>query len=409
MTSHESDRAGRPDSPPGPAQGAVPDLGGRGGDQGRHPRRRSRPPRASGSARARRWPRASAIRPTRRRDAGTTWPARSRPACSAAPSTRVEDIAAIAVGLERRAGSPSAGAETALWDLLGQARHATIAELLGASTSRSTWGSSRAWPSGSIPAIVELLKTIETHLEEGYRRVKIKIQPGQDVELVRAVRQHFGDVPLMVDANGAYTAADIDIFRELDEFDLLMFEQPMAAGRPRRPGRAPAGGHARRSAWTRRPTTPRADRRGDPAGRLPDRQPQAPARRRSRPGPGHPRPLLPARRRLLGRRHARARHRPGPRHPPGDPGQLQVPDRRRAVRPLVRRRLRRSAARARRPGALQRPDPSRPGIPGRPGQAPSISGPPGGSSRPARPRRVRNRGPSGRSAIADPTQRRVPR
>ena len=59
--------------------------------------------------------------------------------------------------------------------------------------------------------------------------MKIKIKPGSDVELVRAVRQHFGEVPLMVDGNGAYTAADIDVFRELDEFDLLMFEQPMKA------------------------------------------------------------------------------------------------------------------------------------------------------------------------------------
>jgi O-succinylbenzoate synthase len=82
---------------------------------------------------------------------------------------------------------------------------------------------------GLYPTIVELIKTIETHMEAGYRRVKIKIQPGQDIDLVHAVRQHFGDVELMLDANAAYTAADLDIFRELDQFDLLMFEQPMAA------------------------------------------------------------------------------------------------------------------------------------------------------------------------------------
>ena len=81
---------------------------------------------------------------------------------------------------------------------------------------------------GLYPSIVELLKAIEIHLAEGYRRVKIKIRPGSDVELVRAVRQHFGEIPLMVDANGAYSVADLDVFRELDDFDLLMFEQPMA-------------------------------------------------------------------------------------------------------------------------------------------------------------------------------------
>jgi O-succinylbenzoate synthase len=122
-----------------------------------------------------------------------------------------------------------AGAETALWDLLGQAHHATIAELLGAPDARIDLGVESGLAVGLYPTIVELIKTIEGHLDAGYRRVKIKIRPGQDLELVRAVRQHFGDVELMVDANAAYTAADLDIFRELDQYDLLMYEQPMAA------------------------------------------------------------------------------------------------------------------------------------------------------------------------------------
>jgi O-succinylbenzoate synthase len=122
-----------------------------------------------------------------------------------------------------------AGAETALWDLLGQARHATIAELLGAPDLRIDLGVESGLAVGLYPSIVELIKTIGAHLEAGYRRVKIKIEPGQDLELVRAVRQHFGEIELMVDANAAYTAADLDVFRELDQYDLLMFEQPMAA------------------------------------------------------------------------------------------------------------------------------------------------------------------------------------
>lgn len=139
----------------------------------------------------------------------------------------VEDIADLASSW-RVSRFAVAGAETALWDLLGQARHASIAELLGSSDLRIDMGVEAGLAVGLYSSIVELLKTIESHLEAGYRRVKIKIQPGQDVELVRAVRQHIGDVPLMVDANGAYTAADLDVFRELDRFDLLMFEQPMA-------------------------------------------------------------------------------------------------------------------------------------------------------------------------------------
>ena len=123
----------------------------------------------------------------------------------------------------------AAGAENALWDLLGQAHHATIAQMLGAIDEQISLGVQSGLAVGLYDSIVELLKTIETHLAEGYRRVKIKIKPGSDVELVRAVRQHFGEIPLMVDGNGAYTAADIDVFRELDEFDLLMLEQPMKA------------------------------------------------------------------------------------------------------------------------------------------------------------------------------------
>ena len=139
----------------------------------------------------------------------------------------MEDIAEIAAGWEASRFAV-AGAETALWDLLGHARHASIAELLGASDLRIDQGVESGLAVGLYSSIVELIKTIESHLEAGYRRVKIKIQPGQDIELVRAVRLHIGDVPLMVDANGAYTAADVDIFRELDQYDLLMFEQPMA-------------------------------------------------------------------------------------------------------------------------------------------------------------------------------------
>ena len=123
----------------------------------------------------------------------------------------------------------AAGAENALWDLLGQAHHATIAQMLGAIDEQISLGVQSGLAVGLYDSIVELLMTIETHLAEGYRRVKIKIKPGSDVELVRAVRQHFGDIPLMVDGNGAYTSADIDVFRELDEFDLLMLEQPMKA------------------------------------------------------------------------------------------------------------------------------------------------------------------------------------
>ncbi|HEY4027380.1 MAG TPA: o-succinylbenzoate synthase [Candidatus Dormibacteraeota bacterium] len=76
----------------------------------------------------------------------------------------------------------------------------------------------------SIPA---LLHTVEGYLAEGYARIKLKIEPGWDVEPVRAVRERFPDVLLQVDANAAYTLADARRLARLDAFDLLLIEQPL--------------------------------------------------------------------------------------------------------------------------------------------------------------------------------------
>ena len=287
-----------------------------------------------------------------------------------------EDIAALAVGLD---GSrfAVAGAETALWDLLGQAHHATIAELLGAIDEQISLGVQSGLAVGLYPTIVELLKAIETHLAEGYRRVKIKIQPGSDVELVRAVRQHFGDIPLMVDANGAYTAADLDVFRQLDDFDLLMFEQPMAAGRPRRPGRAAEGASRRRSASTRRPRRSSRPPRRSAAG------PAGSSTSRSSASGGSGRPgrsttsasehgvacwvgTMPE----LGIGQAAGIHLAALANCKY-PTDIE-PSARWFVDDYVVPPLELSV-----PGPVQRPDPARPRLPGRPGQGPALPGPPG--------------------------------
>ncbi|HEX7265484.1 MAG TPA: o-succinylbenzoate synthase [Candidatus Dormibacteraeota bacterium] len=76
-------------------------------------------------------------------------------------------------------------------------------------------------------SIPELLTTVGGYLDQGYRRVKLKIKPGWDVEPVRAVRDRFGDIPLQVDANTAYSLADAKHLAELDAFDLLLIEQPL--------------------------------------------------------------------------------------------------------------------------------------------------------------------------------------
>ncbi|MDX2038793.1 MAG: o-succinylbenzoate synthase [Isosphaeraceae bacterium] len=141
----------------------------------------------------------------------------------------VEEIAEIAAEWEGCSRFAIAGAETALWDLLGKARRISIAELLGTPSEVEARGVESGLAVGLYPTVVELLRSIEAHLVEGYRRLKIKIAPGRDLALVEAVRTHFGDIPLMVDANAAYDRSSLDLFRALDDFDLLMFEQPFAA------------------------------------------------------------------------------------------------------------------------------------------------------------------------------------
>ncbi|MHB8588878.1 MAG: o-succinylbenzoate synthase [Candidatus Dormibacteraceae bacterium] len=75
--------------------------------------------------------------------------------------------------------------------------------------------------------IPELLETVGAYVEQGYRRIKLKIKPGWDVEPVRAVRERFGSVPLQVDANTAYSLSDAAHLANLDSFDLLLIEQPL--------------------------------------------------------------------------------------------------------------------------------------------------------------------------------------
>jgi O-succinylbenzoate synthase len=76
--------------------------------------------------------------------------------------------------------------------------------------------------------VPQLLQKIETELAAGYQRIKMKIKPGWDVEVIREVRRRFPDILLMADANSAYTLADAERLQRLDEFNLMMIEQPLA-------------------------------------------------------------------------------------------------------------------------------------------------------------------------------------
>jgi o-succinylbenzoate synthase len=136
-----------------------------------------------------------------------------------APAVVGKDVAAVDLPGSNFA---KAGLETALWDLEAQRQGLPLYKLLG--------GTRRAVESGLAVGLyddtADMLRAIERYAGDGYKRVKIKIEPGRDVALVRAVRERFGDIALFVDANGAYRLEHASIFRELDQFELMMFEQP---------------------------------------------------------------------------------------------------------------------------------------------------------------------------------------
>ncbi|OFE16063.1 o-succinylbenzoate synthase [Humibacillus sp. DSM 29435] len=116
--------------------------------------------------------------------------------------------------------------ETAILDAQLKASGVSFGQYLGAVRDRVPAGVSV----GIMDSIDELLAAVAGYLDEGYLRIKLKIEPGWDIEPVRAVRERFGDEMLLqVDANTAYTLADARHLARLDPFDLLLMEQPMAA------------------------------------------------------------------------------------------------------------------------------------------------------------------------------------
>jgi O-succinylbenzoate synthase len=131
------------------------------------------------------------------------------------------------VGLYRRVKGNNfarAGLEMACWDALARASGQPLAFLLGSTRPTIESGVSL----GIEEDVARTFEQIDQYVEEGYRRVKLKIAPGHDVGLVRRVRERYPELPLQVDANSAYTLDDIETLRQLDAFDLLLIEQPLA-------------------------------------------------------------------------------------------------------------------------------------------------------------------------------------
>jgi len=139
---------------------------------------------------------------------------------------RVQDANGVAPALHKFKGHPMAKAalETALLDAELRIEGRSFARELGSVHDRVPCGVSV----GIMDSIPELLDAVGGYLDEGYVRIKLKIEPGWDLEAVRAVREKFGDeVLLQVDANTAYTLRDARHLAKLDDFDLLLIEQPL--------------------------------------------------------------------------------------------------------------------------------------------------------------------------------------
>jgi len=117
------------------------------------------------------------------------------------------------------------GLEAAIWDLDARLHDRPLWQQIGG-------GARREIPCGVSIGIQEsvpkLLEKIERELAAGYQRIKMKIKPGWDVDVVRQVRERFPSIKLMADANSAYTLKDADHLKRLDDFYLMMIEQPLA-------------------------------------------------------------------------------------------------------------------------------------------------------------------------------------
>ena len=116
-----------------------------------------------------------------------------------------------------------AGVEMAIWDWYARIEGRPLSSVLGGTRDRIASGVSI----GIQDSLDQLMGKIEKELAAGYQRIKIKIKPGWDVEAVERVRGTFGNIPLQVDANAAYSLDDTDVLARLDPFGLLLIEQPL--------------------------------------------------------------------------------------------------------------------------------------------------------------------------------------
>jgi O-succinylbenzoate synthase len=116
-----------------------------------------------------------------------------------------------------------AGLEAALWDVFAKSKNISLSKMLGGTREKVDVGVSIGIQSSES----ELSKKVHGYLDEGYKRIKIKISPGYDIQFVKALRKEFPNILLQVDANSAYELKDINVFKEMDIYNLLLIEQPL--------------------------------------------------------------------------------------------------------------------------------------------------------------------------------------
>ncbi|KRM04017.1 o-succinylbenzoate synthase [Liquorilactobacillus ghanensis DSM 18630] len=136
-----------------------------------------------------------------------------------------DDIYKLFSGIRMNNMSKSA-VNCALWDLYAQQQQLNLSRALGGTKTEIETGVSI----GVQASPQKLVEVVNGYLNEGYRRIKMKIKPGKDYEYLAAVRSKFPDAMLMADANSAYRLADAKLLQKLDDLDLIMIEQPLEPG-----------------------------------------------------------------------------------------------------------------------------------------------------------------------------------
>lgn len=144
------------------------------------------------------------------------------PALMAESVTGLADLAARFAQFKGH-NMAKAGLELAYMDLLARMQDKSLSELVGGIRNRVPVGVSL----GIQPSLPDLLERVDRYLALGYQRIKLKIMPGWDFGVVAEVRRRYPDILLSVDANSAYTLKDLDHLKALDDFGLLMIEQPL--------------------------------------------------------------------------------------------------------------------------------------------------------------------------------------